>query len=152
MSDITEITNKYRETARHLWNSVFQFLDDGKKGFVGVEEALFISLVLNQAEPYIDKDEIEAEYVSSIEVLPEFGPKGTTVMYAFQSGNSWNWKEIQLSNRLIKLKLIHFFDWKEYEYREFQYARVRVIECTEHADIVGSDMLVEAGMCNYNRV
>ncbi len=152
MNDITEIIFKYKEAARHLWNSAFQFLEDGDDEFDEVNNRLFISLVFNQVSPYIREEEIKSEYIPSIEVMPEFGPRGAIVMFAFQSGNTWNWEEIRLTEKSIKLKFMYFFDWKEYKYREFQYARARIIECPEHKNIVGADMLIESHMCQYYRV
>ena len=33
MNDITESILRYRECARHIWNTTFQFLEDGDDDF-----------------------------------------------------------------------------------------------------------------------
>lgn len=152
MNDITEHLFQYRESARHLWNTVFRNLDSGDKSFEIVDDALFLTLVLSQAQPYIKDEEQNSEFFESISVFPEIAPKGSQVMYAFRNGNSWTWELITLYSDQVSMKFMYFFDWKEWGYREFQYARARVLECSEHPELVGADVLIEAQFCNYVRV
>ncbi|MFL1454313.1 hypothetical protein ACJO5Y_07680 [Marinobacter sp. GN3S48] len=152
MNDITEAILRYRECALHTWNTTFQFLEDGDDDFELVDRALLEALVLNRAQPYIPAEGTGGEYIEAIDVAPEFGPKGAHCMYAFRSGNTWSWKEVWLQDEPMSLKFMYFFDWKEWEYRELQYARARIVQCEQDRDIVGADLLIEAQACRYIRV
>ena len=150
MNEITNIIYNFREAARGLWNNHYQRLDDSE--FEPVEEWLFKTLVMNRCEPYVEHTEYDEDYFASISVIPEFGPKGTTVMWARQNKNSWVWSEIKLKREDIDLKFMYFFDWKQYEFRDFQYARAKILSCPELPEIEGAEMLIEANMCRYYKV
>lgn len=150
MNDITNIMYNFREAARGLWNNHCQQLDT--KEFEPIEECLFKTLVMNQCEPHVCHSEYLEEYFTSIFVAPEIGPKGITVTWARENRNTWVWSELKLKQNNSDLRFMHFFDWQENQSRDFQYARAKILSCSEHPEIEGADILIEANRCHFYHI
>ena len=73
-------------------------------------------------------------------------------MWAREEGNTWEWAEIRLQNDDLKLKFVGFFDWRAFGFRDYQYARARIVSCPAYSETEGADMLIEALGCKYFRI
>jgi hypothetical protein len=153
MNDITESVLVFRENLRHLWNTTGRHLVVSEYRFGEIEWNLFKNTVLTEAEPCIPDDEY-SEYFESIKVEPTFEWTNSNFLYGFKKEKNltWEiaWKTVQLSRQNeLDLRFKHFYDFNIQGFKEYRYARAKVINAKNCIDIIGSDLLIEATSCKY---
>lgn len=152
MNDITESVLVFRENLRHLWNTTGRHLVISDYRFGEIEWHLFKNTVLTEAEPFISDDGL-SECFKSIKVEPTFEWNNSNFLYAFEKDKNITWKTVQLSyQNKLDLRFKEFYDFNIQGFKEYRYARVKVINAKNCIDIIGSDLLIEATSCKYIRI
>lgn len=143
--DLTSDVFRYRECARHVWNTYFQPMKEGWHEYINVDYALFSGLVLEQFEPREGLYRKHPEgYFEAVAVIPEDSPRGLPVLHVRGAqGQPNQWEETRLDGSPIDLRYIEFFDFANYNApHDFKWVRSRVVGPPGHP-LVGEDLLVE---------
>lgn len=130
MTELNLNMNRYRECARHVWNTYFRGQSNSEDLFLNVEYELFYALVLAPSG-------LEGEHKSPFDVplpflrvVPNPSLRVLSVMIAPPGGPDSNvyWKEVELEPGDLELRFIDFFDWANPDdFRDYQYVRARIV-------------------------
>lgn len=147
MTDITALVCRYREAARHLWNSCFRDGDEGDaaESFDRICEELFNVLVLRPVGVGEQSSQLNVQGFQSIRVVPAI-EEGTPVFInrTNPSGPYWDDPIAQVRPQAVELALIGFFDWDSCGFSEMRYLRVRIMSCRNDERLVGREALIDA--------
>jgi hypothetical protein len=142
--DLTAEIFRYRECARHVWNTYFQPLQDGWHEYINVEAALFSGLVLEQfhAREGLYRRHPDGYYEAVQVVLTDLPPRVPALCGHEEAGMGTQWKEARFDS-IPDLRFVEFFDFANFDApRDFKWVRGRVVGPAEHG-LVGEDVLVE---------
>ena len=150
MQDVTELVTRFREAARHLWNTAFgSSVDwDDRDGFSRVCTALFDALVLSPARISDTKLpemwESDPEPHPALQVVPR-AESGVPIMINRSTPRCGYWDDpvdrVRPSD--VRLEFIRFFDFDELGPRDFKYLEVHVADFTGQPHLVGRRALLE---------
>jgi hypothetical protein len=88
--------------------------------------------------------------VGSIKVEPTFEYTNSDFLYGFDKEKILTWKAVQLSpQNELDLRFKDFYDFNIQGFKEYRYARVKVINAKNCRDIISADLLIEATSCKY---
>lgn len=155
MKNITSSINNYRECVRHLWNIHFFYklkeerIYDAKDEFDDICVSLFSSLVLKpigcasleKAKAYQRiQDPINCLFVTlvsesglPIHVNRELPPSGY-----------WDYYAGLIRPDDVDMRFIDCFDFGQYQFRDFEYYKVRIVASKMNAEFIGRDALIRA--------
>jgi hypothetical protein len=151
-TDLDGLMLRYRECARHVWNTAFQPLEDGWHEFIGVERALFSGLVLVQAG--LDDTRYGLQYIQGLRVRPRFPPVGSLDVFVAEhlEPPMVNWRQDVLRPEALELRYMGFFDWaNQDDPQDFRFVRARVLSA-DQPGLVGCDVLLEFQSVTFERV
>lgn len=158
-TDITKLMNKYRECARHLWNTYFleqlssQYQWDISDEFDQICTMLFSSLVLNQIGGTSCKKSYRYEQFPEplicLHIVPS-AEAGAPIQIAreVKSFTYWDYPIDLVKPLDVDLRFIDFFDFDVLGYKDFEYYRVRIVGSYKYPDIVGRDALINTHSVN----
>lgn len=149
--DITESFSRYREAARHIWNTAFRVAPvnfDDRDSFSRVASELFKAIVLdpiglgdvrlsemsNPAPSHFAKIAV----VPSADRIPILVNRETKEAHGY-----WDDPVNQLGRDEADLRFVQFFDWDELGARDFEYVLVRIVSWHSHPHLVTRYALVE---------
>lgn len=143
--DLDLLMRRYRECARHVWNTYFQPLQDGWHEFIGVEHELFSGLVLEQAG--IDSTRKSLEYIQGLRVRPVIPDIGHLDVFFVKTPTSGvrvvEWQQGRLTPGALDLRFLGFFDWANLDDpQDYRFVRARVL-ATHQPELEGCDVLLE---------
>jgi hypothetical protein len=156
MVDITEDVGRYREAARHLWNSSFRVGSadwDARDRFGVVARALFDGLVLlphGIGDAHLPAmSEPRPGHFARIAVVPASGD--VPIMINRGSGASGYWDDpvSRFAAESMSLRLVDFFDWDELGMRELRFVRAQIVDSAAHPHLVGRYALLD---CEHVRL
>lgn len=154
MIEISEKLNIYRECARNIWNNYFlrqmtkhnEF--DLKDEFDDLCVMLFSSLILHPLgcisyrkppsyKPY-------PKPLNFLVVVPS-AKSGVPILVNRDSRRSgyWDYPVDFVIPSEVELRFIDCYDFGQYQFRDFEYYAVRIVNSTKHKDIIGRDALIE---------
>jgi hypothetical protein len=154
MDDVTHLFSIYRECVRHLWNTYFRPVAevaqnwDVRDEFDAVARGIFSSLVLGS----LGATDCELSPESSREpsVLPGFRvvpnvEHGTPILINRDLPRSgcWDHPVTQVCPNDVELRLLRFFDFDQFSYRDYRYFEVSIHASRTYPDIVGRAALIE---------
>ena len=147
--DITSNVLRYRECARHVYNSYFNDLDLGSAFFEPVNDGLFIGIALCEANANVVKS--EEGFYPQIAVKYEIPPPGLQVMHEVKEGPSrTNWPTIRFHRDDGTLAYVGFFDFcNDGEQRDLRYVRARALDVPEHPTVNGRDVLIATEFAKF---
>ena len=159
MTELNLNMNRYRECARHVWNTYFRGQSNSEDLFLNVEYELFYALVLAPSG-------LEGGHKSPFDVplpflrvVPNPSLRVLSVMIAPPGGPDSNvyWKEVELEPGDLELRFIDFFDWANPDdFRDYQYVRARIVAShvgeNEDGRYKGHDILLPAMYVQYEVV
>jgi hypothetical protein len=137
--DITDKMLAYRECARGLWNNHLR----------------------QHAEPYVDFDAVDvfADICGKLFAEMVLKPAGCTLAEIFarpvhdrlsimirrptEQGVYWDDPVTSLKPEDLRLSFLTFYDFDDFNYRDFRYCLVKLVQCAEHPELVGREALVE---------
>lgn len=155
MKNITSSVNIYRECARNIWNNYFlnQLTDESmydlKDEFDDICAMLFSSLVLNgiECDSFIKAKAYEKIQVplDCLHVIPssESGIPINVNRELCKSGY-WDYPVSLIKPGDIDMRFIDCFDFGQYQFRDFEYYQVRIVNSTCYPDLIGRDALIKA--------
>jgi hypothetical protein len=156
MIDVTELVLKYREGARHLWNTCFQGGQDWdvRDDFAEACVLLFRSLVLrphDAVDALTGPASLEASPPTTVlRVIPAHDT-GTAILINRSTPKSGYWDDpinrITASDAM--LRFVQFFDWDEMEARDFQYVEAVIEASVTHPHLVGRHALIEVRYARF---
>jgi hypothetical protein len=154
--DVTNEFNKFREAARHVWNTYFQeqaernqnwdLRDEFSKIYVDLFNAI-VKCGLPQSAPSIPH-----LWVGEVKVLSDYRVRGNDpnvpimISRTIPSSGYWDYPVQRINSEQTDIRLISVFDWSELGFRDMRYFKVRIV-ASLNKDIVGRDALVEANNC-----
>jgi len=154
--NITDNITRFREAARHLWNTYFVERAERDKDwnlrdeFSNVYVDLFNSLVKYDLPE--DAPSIPHLWNGENKVLSEYHVKGKNkelvamINRSIPATGYWDHPVQQFNSEETDVRLISFFDWDELGFRDMRYLRVRIV-ASPSKEIVGRDALIEADSC-----
>jgi hypothetical protein len=157
--DITNNITRFREAARHLWNTYFLERAERDKDwdlrdqFSNVYVDLFNSLVKYDLPESVSS--IPHLWNGENKVLSEYQVKGKNKTLAAMINRTlpatgyWDHPIQQIKSDETDVRLISFFDWDELGFRDMRYLRVRIV-ASPNKELIGRDALIEADSCNIN--
>jgi hypothetical protein len=155
--DVTDNITRFREAARHLWNTYFHEQMAGDRAwdlrdaFSSVYVNLFDAMVkfgLPDSAPSIPH-----LWDGENKVLLEYHVKGkekelvAMINRTIPASGYWDHPIQRIKPEEADMRLISFFDWNEIGFRDIRYLRVRII-ASGNNEIVGRDALIEADSCH----
>lgn len=155
MKDITDILNKYRECARHLWNNYF-FIDEELSSYTqdqldryeAIDRHLFAELILDPLAKVSCQEEYFRAYppsepLSFLHIVPSVS--GEVPILINRSGASGYWDDPvnKVASSEVDLRFIEYFDWNSYGRRDFKFYRVRIVKFLKYPQLEGRDALLE---------
>ena len=158
--DLTPHLHRYREAARHLWNSFLR--EDDRDGYIPdgflldrwevIQDELFAALVLrytSDATP--EKVRLApgaAQPLPFLKVVPTSADVPAHVSRTKPAQTYWDHPVARLGPT-DHLQFISFFDFGSYDYVDFKYFRVFIQGSETHPELAGHEALVEV---QYARV
>jgi hypothetical protein len=155
MRDITDLMQRHRECSRHVWNTYFwpqaEAEDDWdlRDRFEDINVKLFSSLVLWPLERE-EKEPTPAYWqplhpVPFIRVVPENLCSDSCPVLINREIDSGYWDHpiTNVAASDIDMRFIHYFDWSNIGYREFEYLRVVIVASLAHPELAGRHALVK---------
>lgn len=156
MVDITDAVGRYREAARHLWNSAFLASKpdwDARDRFSVVATALFDGLVL---EPCGISDahlpalwEARPAHFGRIAVVPATSHVPIMINRGVGANGYWDDPVARIAVESMSLRLVDFFDWNELGLREMRFVRVRIVGSAEFPHLIDRYALLD---CDHVRL
>jgi hypothetical protein len=155
--DITINITRFREAARHLWNTYFMERAerdtdwDLRDQFSNVYVDLFNVLVkydLPESAPSISH-----LWNGENKVLSEYHVKGKNkevvvmINRTIPATGYWDHPIRQVKSEETDFRLLSFFDFDELGFRDIHYLRVRIVT-SPNKEIIGRDALIEVDSCN----
>ena len=144
MDVVTEIFQKYRISARMIWNVCFwpdADLDnwDGRDQFEKIKELLFESMVVRKLSLQARHSQflVIPRIEGGVPVKIERPRKGDRNRY-------WDHPISTLESSDAILQFLDYFDWDPITCVDFRYVRVRICKFPMHANLVGREALLEA--------
>jgi hypothetical protein len=144
MLDVTDLILRYRECARHTWNSFYRGRDEAWADFLVLSAELMRGIVFNALDISTTRQGHEPAIVVTIDpselVAPVFvcrpGPPGP--------GQRREWREARLPLSIGGLDFLEFFDFTtEDDQMDFLYARCKIPAEALHAEFAENEVLVE---------
>ena len=154
MNNINHLLMRYRECARSMWN--VYFMDQGSHvdwelcdEYEEICGRLFDSLVLNCLGRSAKKSrsfDQSPEFMPFLRVVPSV-TSGVRIYINREKKSSpyWDHPITIIQPNDADMRFIDFFDFAKLDVRDFRYIRVRIINSTRDADLIGRDGLIE---CN----
>ena len=151
MRDITDLMQKHRECSRNIWNAYFwpqaEIEDDWdlRNRFEDIHVKLFSSLVLWPLERE-DREPTPA-YWHPLQPVPfiRVVPNNSCSILINREISSGYWdhpiKEVAAAD--IDMRFIHYFDWSNIGYRDFEYLQVLIVASVAHPELNGRHGLVQ---------
>jgi hypothetical protein len=151
MKNVTDQFNRYRECARHLWNSYFVEKTSSapkwelRDAYDDICTRLFSSLVLvplgksgsSKSRSY----DASPEPLLFIRVIPVADMR-IHVNRDATPGPYWDYLDDLVNGNDLDMRFIDCFDFEVLEFRDFRYYRTRIVASKTRMDIVGRDALV----------
>ena len=153
---ITRLMNKYRECARSIWNlylmehaALSRTKWDIKDEYDKICSILFSTIVLcsinkgseKKAYPY----QLCPEPLPFIRIQP-ISQMPIKINREIKPVGYWDHPITIISPDEIDLQFIDFFDFDTLGFRDFEYYRVRIINSSNHSDILNRDALVKVNL------
>ena len=146
--DITSDVLRYRECARHVYNTYFKDLDEGSAFFEPVDDGLFIGIALCEADTDVAKS--PDGFYPQIALKYGVPPLGLEVMCAVESTGMTNWQVTRLHRDDGTLAYISFFDFRnEWEQRDMRYVLARALDVPEYPDANGRNVLIASEFVRF---
>lgn len=160
MEDITTHVLRYRETARHLWNTSPRDEPQGDASghdWDAIKQVLFTALVLRNcghddcAAVLRAPDRAVFSWIEPILHLRVVPVTEVPVMISRTPGHGgyWDHPVDRLGPEDADLRFIDFFDFDSSGYVDFRHYRVRIESSTRHAALAGHEALIDV---QYARV
>jgi len=156
MQDITEEVSRYREAARHLWNTTFRAGPvswDARDNFSRVASEMFSALVLdplgsteNRLAEMFDP---EPSHFQRIRVVPASEQIQILINRASKANGYWDDPVNRLQRGEADIRFVRFLDWDELGQRDFEYAQVRIVKWKAHPHLVNRFALLEFGQVRF---
>ena len=156
MKDITGSINNYRECVRNLWNTHFLYqvneecIADAKDEFDDICSMLFSSLVLKpigcslveKAKAY---QKIQGP-INCLRVTP-VSESGLPIHVNRELPPSgyWDYPIGLIMPSDVDMRFIDCFDFGQYQFRDFEYYKVRIVASEIDTNLIGRDALIKAG-------
>ncbi len=155
--DITNSITRFREAARHFWNTYLSERAgrdkdwDLRDEFSNVYVDLFNVLVkydLPESAPSVPH-----LWNGENKVLSEYHVTGKNkelvvmINRTIPAAGYWDHPIQQINSEETDIRLISFFDWDEIGFRDMRYLRVRIV-ASPNKELIGRDALIEADSCN----
>lgn len=153
MKDVTNNLYCYLEAKRHLWNTYYinkvknlrecSPLDD----FEEIDKLLFSSLVLSDFNKVMPPDFVFGkDHFSYLKVFPRYGVEQLMLTISdprIQGPRKWdNPKEVRIDSS-IQLNFIEFFEWDRYNFVNYPYFLVKIVESNILKNLVEKEALIE---------
>ena len=145
MTELNLNMNRYRECARHVWNTYFRGQSNSEDLFLNVEYELFYALVLAPSGLAGEHKSPFDVPLPFLRVVPNPSLRVLSVMIAPPGGPDSNvyWKEVELEPGDLELRFIDFFDWANPDdFRDYQYVRARIVASRVGEMYDGYDILL----------
>jgi hypothetical protein len=149
MTDITADINRFREAARHLWNTWFTTRVNESTGVVfeafgRICEEIFEVLVLDRHDIDEGGAQLNAQGFKSIRVVPAVA-HGTPILVnrTNPAGPYWDDPTSVVKPVDVELELIGFFDWDSYRTIDMRYLRVRITSSAQIPSLAGREALLD---------
>lgn len=152
ITDVTELFDHYRVTARNVWNSAFSPYPelrswDALDQFRKVAELLFDALVIRRLCAGQRSADAPALTRCAFRVVPRDPAVPVPIMInkprAGDRNRYWDDPVNQVSESDAHLEFLDYFDWDELSRVDFQYYRVRIMAFPSQAHLVGREALLE---------
>jgi len=145
VDDVTDLLQTYQESARHVYNTYFRYLDLGEQRFWKVDDVLFQTLVLEQLGVYESwriNDDVPLPY---LRVVPIKTPKGIPALWRHAKPSlRWTLDETRLHADHVEIHFIGYFDWAvKPEYKGLNYYQGRIISYPLDSSLEGADVFIE---------
>jgi hypothetical protein len=150
--DVTPLLLRYREAARHLWNSSLREPDDAAEAlpvegvlddWEEVRQALFRALVLRSTGSAAHA-EARLQWLTSFDFLRVRLSMETPALISRITGQGIFWDHpLRTLGPDDDLRFIDFFDFDEAGYRDFLYVQVEIRNSPSHPELAGHAALVE---------
>jgi hypothetical protein len=152
MENLTPAVKKYREAARHLWNTVLREDRGGiPDGFLldrweAIQDELFAALVLrftgDETPEKVRLAPGAARPLPFLRVVPTSPDIPAHVSRTKPAQTYWD-HPVRTLVQADELQFISFFDFGSYDYVDFKFFRVLIQGSEKHPEIVGHEALVE---------
>lgn len=150
MKDITERVARFRECARTIWNGYLrEFLQSSRAfdvldQFNEIERRLFYLLVLQEAPPALS-NATGPFPIPCLRLQPaSSGGAPILVERPSSDGNRyWDDPLCHIGATDLDLRLVGFFDWDEYGFRDYRFYLARIVGSAQHPQVVGRDALLD---------
>ena len=155
MRDITADMTRYREAARHLWNTAFQRGADFdvRDDFSRVATELFNALVLNPLEATEQRlpemGDAEPTPFRRISIEPSADRVPILVNRGTQSYGYWDDPVNVVARGEATLRFVSFFDWDQLAPRDFHYVLAHISGWPAHPHLVDRFALLEFSLVRF---
>jgi hypothetical protein len=153
--DITELMEHYRETARHLWNTGYRWLEATPDTFLLVEDfeaiapQLFRTFVLEElrflrvpAEPVPRTETGDRALTSAFRVVPAGCGMDILINRETPRCGYWDDPVNRVEPGEAELQFFEYFDYDVQGLRDFEYYEVLILRFDRHPHLVGRNALV----------
>jgi hypothetical protein len=159
MRNVTPQFAKFREAARHLWNSSFYrpagdarggTTWDERSAFSRVATELFVAMLTGPLEATHERlppmGEAAPNALPSFRVQPS-SSTGAPILINRASPRTGYWDDPvrEVTPSEATMHFVQFFDWDEIGLRDFQFIETRIVSFPTQPQIVGRYALIEFG-------
>jgi len=154
MKNITSSMNVYRECVRSIWNVHFmnqksEIIYDLKDNFDDICAMLFSALVLkNIGCELFEKAKAYQRTQKQLDclIVTPISESGVPIMVNREIPPSgyWDYPVDMIKPGDVDMRFIDCFDFGQYQFREFEYLQVRIVDSKKNPDLVGRDALIKA--------
>jgi len=157
MDDVTPLMMRYREAARHVWNTYLReeacLAGPNLHDWEAIKQVLFTALVLRGcghdecAAALLGPERYGFSWIKPIVHLHVVPVTNIPIMVnreaVTQGCGYWDHPVNRVNPDDVDLRFIDFFDWEQSGFIDFQYYLVNVESSSRHPEIVGHRALVE---------
>lgn len=149
MTDVTEILDHYRVSARSLWNAAFWPIPglrtpEATEQYGEIKLILFDGLVLARLEEELDPAQLFRSPIPFLRVTPSSQTVPILINNPRPEGTGyWDYPLNCVDSDKVEMHFIEFFDWNQFDYLDFQYYRVKIAKLDAHPDVIGREALIE---------
>ncbi len=159
--DVTVLMNRYRECARHLWNTCILNHIETKYMLDVIDKYDIIcchlfELIVLEPSGIADKKKFTSEQflepLLSLQIVPiPVSGAPINVNRTDKPSGYWDHNADRVKSSDVDLRFIDFFDFNIQGYRDFEYYRVRILNAPDKT-IVGRDALIKTSYTSVRQV
>ncbi|MCB0164818.1 MAG: hypothetical protein KDI79_11365 [Anaerolineae bacterium] len=158
-TDVTAACERYRECARHLWQTYFRQSENRASSFDEIDRELFATMVLSQIDRAADSPVPGVTPIPYLRVVPNIDhsrnqePFAVIYLHRVPGVRFGEWREIQLGPNTTELWFKGYWDpdvdqaghWSpdDTSHRTWRYIRARIARAPDQPEFVGEDVIVE---------